>query len=86
MERNTDSYFEMKYNPFRYDINGSKLDLSEDVKLSKELMLKPDLNTLKEVPWSEKEALVIADVHCSDNQAEAYYAPRNIIKKLIKDH
>jgi glutamine synthetase len=44
------------------------------------LLLKPDLSTLKEVPWHKKEAMVFADVLCPETQNLVPYAPRAILK------
>ena len=83
------SLFEYRHNPFRYDISGSEIEIStseegEDqepkVKLPKYLHLRPDIGTIKEVPWQKKEALVMADVIDPSNGEMLPYAPRNVLK------
>ena len=48
------------------------------------LLLKPDLSTLKDVPWLKKEALVIGDVLNASDSQMFKYSSRNILKDLLK--
>ena len=57
------AFFEFKYNPFRYDINGKRLEIDATIKLPREIWLKPDMDTLREVSWLKKEAMVMADLY-----------------------
>jgi hypothetical protein len=55
--------FEYKYNPFRFDVNGTQIEFqsneekseekanSDKIELPKTLNLSPDLQTLKEMTW-----------------------------------
>lgn len=77
--------FEYKYNPFRYDVEGTLIETKDDENsftLPKSLMLSPDISTLKEMPWQKKEALVIADVHYPEDGKLLPYAPRNLLKHV----
>lgn len=48
-----------------------------------DFVLKPDLATLRRVPWLEGTALVLADV-CDHHGEELPHAPRSILKKQLK--
>lgn len=61
-------------------MQGKHIDFSPDFKISKSLRLVPDLDTLREQPWRNKEALVLADVYGMDNDEPLKYAPRNLMK------
>ena len=57
MERNQ-PIFEYRHNPFRYDISGTEIEMGEEegeeakkVILPKNLHLRPDMLTMREVPW-----------------------------------
>lgn len=43
--------FEFKHNPFRFDILGKHIEFTDKVDLPKNLLLSPDLSTLREIPW-----------------------------------
>jgi hypothetical protein len=50
--------FEYRHNPFRYDVSGSEIEMGEaeveepkKVILPKNLHLKPDILTMRVVPW-----------------------------------
>ncbi|PTI77727.1 glutamine synthetase family protein [Staphylococcus succinus] len=47
-------------------------------------LAKPDLDTLKVVPWLERTALVFCDVYTVDGEEKIEIAPRNILKKQIE--
>ncbi|PTI80535.1 glutamine synthetase [Staphylococcus succinus] len=47
-------------------------------------LAKPDLDTLKVVPWLERTALVFCDVYSVDGEEKIEIAPRNILKKQIE--
>lgn len=47
-------------------------------------LAKPDLDTLKVVPWLERTALVFCDVYTVDGKEKIEIAPRNILKKQIE--
>ena len=57
IERSKESFFEYKYNPFRYDVNGVKIDFGSEsekedsLHVGKELLLRVDLDTIREMPW-----------------------------------
>jgi glutamine synthetase len=51
--------------------------------LPKHLMLSPDMNTLREMPWQKNEAFVLADVYHPETEALIPYAPRNLLKKVL---
>ncbi len=45
---------------------GKKIDFGENNEIDKkEVFLKPDLNTIREVSWNKGEALVFADTYCN---------------------
>jgi glutamine synthetase len=46
-------------------------------------VMKPDLATLRRVPWLEGTALVLADVFEHDGRAEVAHAPRSMLKRQI---
>ena len=45
--------------------------------------MKPDMATLRRIPWLEATALVIADVHDHDTHREVPHAPRSVLKRQI---
>ncbi|RIN37922.1 glutamine synthetase [Staphylococcus succinus] len=47
-------------------------------------LAKPDLDTLKVVPWLERTALVFCDVYTVEGEEKIEIAPRNILKKQIE--
>lgn len=73
-------YFEVKQNPFRYDALGKMIEFPEHVKLPKNLLLSPELSTLREISWKKKECMVMADVYDPDSKTPLPYAPRQILK------
>jgi len=76
--------FEFKYNPFRFDILGKKIDFDQSVpKLSHSLLLRPELETMREQPWLQNEAIVMADVIHPDTEEVVEYAPRNMLKQAL---
>ena len=48
-----------------------------------DFVLKPDLSTMRRVPWLEGTALVIADVLDHHHREDLPHAPRSILKKQI---
>jgi glutamine synthetase len=46
--------------------------------------MKPDLSTLRRVPWLEGTALVLCDVYDHHTHAEVPHSPRAILKKQVK--
>ena len=48
-----------------------------------DFVLKPDLDTLRRVPWLEGTALVLADVLDHHHREDLPHAPRSILKKQI---
>lgn len=74
--------FEYKHNPFRFDILGKSIEFSDKVELPKNLLLRPDIATLKEIPWQKKEAIVMADVYHPETEELLQYAPRNLLRSL----
>jgi glutamine synthetase len=60
------NFFEYNTNPFKNDVQGSPIEFSDGLSLTDSLLLKPDLTTIKEVPWHKKEAMIISDVYCPD--------------------
>ena len=68
--------FEVKQNPFRYDAMGKSIDFPDTVKLPKNLLLSPDLNTMREVSWQKKQAMVMVDVYDPETNELLEYAPR----------
>ncbi len=46
-------------------------------------IMKPDLSTLRLIPWLEKTALVLCDVQDHDNHKDVEHSPRAILKKQI---
>lgn len=81
--------FDYRHNPFMYDISGSEIDMGSEgeehaddikIKLPKTLKLRPDIPTMKEVPWQKKEAIVLADVIDPNSGEMIPYAPRNVLK------
>ena len=61
-------YFEVKQNPFRYDALGKQIDFPENFKMPKSLLLKADVNTMRELSWQKRQALVMADVYDPETQ------------------
>ena len=52
-------------------MQGSPIEWSNEEfgeKMPDKLLLKPDLSTIKEVPWHKKEAMVFADVYSPDTK------------------
>ena len=75
MERGDDK-FVFEQNPFQNDIAGKKID---GLELGDELLLSPDVSTLRIAPWLKNEAFVIANL--SDEYGkEIEYCPRRILK------
>jgi glutamine synthetase len=48
-----------------------------------DFVMKPDLATLRHVPWLEKTALVLCDVLDHHDHADLPHAPRSILKKQV---
>jgi hypothetical protein len=48
---NSTPTFELKYNPFRFDVLGKQINFPDTLTLPKSIRLTPDLDTLKEQPW-----------------------------------
>lgn len=46
--------------------------------------MKPDLTTLRRIPWLEGTAMVLCDVIDHDTHAEVPHAPRTILKKVVE--
>ena len=44
-------------------------------------VMKPDLETLRRIPWLEKTALVLCDVYHHDNHQQVAHSPRAMLKK-----
>ncbi|CDW80282.1 UNKNOWN [Stylonychia lemnae] len=82
-EKESLPFFEYKYNPFRFDVQGKPITFDDDVKLSKSIRLVPDLDTLREQPWLSKEAVVMADVYDIETDKKIKFAPRNLMKETI---
>jgi len=76
-------FFEYNFNPFKNDLQGQAIEFSDGLSLPDSLLLKPDLTTLKEVPWQKKEAMIISDAYCPDTQELIPYSPRNALKKSL---
>ncbi|WFP65080.1 glutamine synthetase family protein [Mesorhizobium sp. WSM4904] len=49
-----------------------------------DFVMKPDLSTLRRIPWLEKTALVICDVLDHHNHDDLAHSPRAILKKQVK--
>ncbi|TJV05456.1 MAG: glutamine synthetase, partial [Mesorhizobium sp.] len=49
-----------------------------------DFVMKPDLSTLRRVPWLEKTALVICDVLDHHDHEDLAHSPRAILKKQVK--
>jgi glutamine synthetase len=47
-------------------VQGSPIEFSEGLEFPDSLLLKPDLSTVKEVPWQKKEAMLFADPYSPD--------------------
>lgn len=47
----TKAFFELKYNPFRYDVLGKLMSFEESFKMPKNLRLMPEIETMKETSW-----------------------------------
>src|SRR3546814_1996535 len=45
--------------------------------------MKPDLATLRRIPWLDGTALVLCDVFDHHGHAEVAHAPRSILKKQV---
>ncbi len=78
VEAQSQAFFEIKQNPFRFDALGKKIETP--LTLPKTLLLTPDLATLREMSWQKKEALVMADVFHPETKEPLSYAPRHILK------
>jgi len=48
-----------------------------------DFVMKPDMSTLRRIPWLEKTALVLADVQDHHHHEDLPHAPRGILKKQI---
>jgi glutamine synthetase len=46
--------------------------------------LRPDIETLREMPWQKKEAIVMADVYDPESEKPLAFAPRHVIKDAVK--
>jgi glutamine synthetase len=77
------NFFEYNSNPFKFDVQGSPIEFSEGLEFPDTLLLKPDLTTVKEVPWQKKEAMLFADPYSPDNKEVIPYAPRNALKSVL---
>ncbi|HEX9122080.1 MAG TPA: glutamine synthetase family protein [Actinomycetota bacterium] len=49
-----------------------------------DFMMVPDLSTLRMVPWLEKTAMVICDIHDEETKEPVEVAPRQILKRQIE--
>ncbi|TIT59244.1 MAG: glutamine synthetase, partial [Mesorhizobium sp.] len=49
-----------------------------------DFVMKPDLSTLRRIPWLEKTALVICDVLDHHTHDDLPHSPRAILKKQVK--
>ncbi|UCI09117.1 glutamine synthetase family protein [Mesorhizobium sp. B1-1-8] len=49
-----------------------------------DFVMKPDLSTLRRIPWLEKTALVICDVLDHHDHEDLAHSPRAILKKQVK--
>jgi glutamine synthetase len=49
-----------------------------------DFVMKPDLSTLRRIPWLEKTALVLADVQDHHHHEDLPHSPRGILKKQLK--
>lgn len=49
-----------------------------------DFMMKPDLSTLRPIPWLEKTALVLADIMDHHGHADLPHSPRGILKRQIE--
>jgi glutamine synthetase len=49
-----------------------------------DFMMKPDLATLRPVPWLEKTALVLADIMDHHGHADLPHSPRGILKRQVE--
>lgn len=78
------NFFEYNFNPFKFDVQGSPIEFTECLELPDSLLLKPDLTTVKEVPWQKKEAMLFADPYSPDNKEFIPYAPRNALKSVLE--
>jgi glutamine synthetase len=56
---------------------------AKKILLPKSLHLRPDIPTMREVPWHKKEAIVLADVLNPADGQPLPYAPRNLLKTII---
>jgi len=73
-------FFEFGGNPFKFDISGTPIEFSEGLTLPDTLLLKPDMGTVREVPWQKKEAMIFADPYCAETKEPIPYAPRNALR------
>lgn len=80
---NSTPLFEFKYNPFRFDVLGKPIEFNDSIKLPKSIRLSPDLDTLREQTWLNKQAVVMANVHQPDSEEPIKYAPRNILRQVL---
>ena len=48
-------------------------------------VMKPDLTTLRRIPWLEKTALVLCDVYHHETHQEVAHSPRAMLKKQIAE-
>eukprot|EP00347_Sterkiella_histriomuscorum_P014936 403358939 len=81
---NCTPFFEYKYNPFRFDVLGKPIDFKDTVQMPKSIRLTPDLDTMREQPWLQKQAVVMANVHQPDSDEIIRYAPRNMLKQVLE--
>jgi glutamine synthetase len=77
------NFFEYNSNPFKLDVQGSPIEFTEGLELPDSLLLKPDLATVKEVPWQKKEAMLFADPYSPENKEVIPYSPRNALKSVL---
>jgi glutamine synthetase len=49
-----------------------------------DLVMKPDLSTLRRIPWLEKTALVLCDILNHHDHAPLEHAPRNVLKRQLE--
>jgi glutamine synthetase len=54
--------------------------------MPKRLLLRPEIQTVKEMPWQKKEALVLVDVCDPKDGSLLDYAPRNLLKQVVRDN
>jgi glutamine synthetase len=49
-----------------------------------DFVMKPDLSTIRRIPWLEKTALVLCDVQDHHSHEDLPHSPRGILKRQVK--